>query len=432
MISIDEKIEIAKHLDNSHSLFRKFWDLGDPTFTDKIPTAAVGFNDQGELIEYLFNEEFWNKLPTYDRAFVIAHEMLHILLEHGKRIVDKNANRDIANKAMDICVNGLLVDNFGFDRSKLVIEQVIGSPLCWYDTFFKDSKIVKKNREAEYYYNMLMKLEKSGKYQMPNASTVDSHLAGNEASKVLKNVISNVKESIEGDKKICDIITGFSENKDNKELQKIISDAKLAGFGSGQWLAVMERKVSFSKKWNNLIKRKDVVCPVYDIVDMETFLKKSKRLQYAMPDDICLPSESMMEEIVIDKDKIQVFMFLDISGSCLAFKDDFYEAYKTIDRRRFAVRIFSFDTSVEELDSKKAQVYGSGGTNFGIIEQCVQKIKKEEKLDKYPHVFVLTDGWGTKVNPQIPENWCWFMTKVHSTEYIPKKSRIFKIEDYVR
>ena len=33
----------------------------------------------------LINPKFWDSLNYYNKAFVIAHECLHIILNHGKK-----------------------------------------------------------------------------------------------------------------------------------------------------------------------------------------------------------------------------------------------------------------------------------------------------------------------------------------------------------
>lgn len=427
MISLDEKIEIAQHLDASHSLFRKFWDLGEPIFTDKVPTAAVTFNENGDFLEFLFNEKFWNKLTTYDKAFVMAHEMLHILLEHGFRINDENSDKEIANQAMDICVNGLLVNEFKFDRSKLKIEEIIGGPLCWFDVIFANSKKVKKNREAEYYYNILKKLKKAN-HNTAKGNVLDSHLTKEQTSAILGNIIDNIKNEISGCPIIEDVVDGFSENKENKA----ISDIIIAGKSSGEWQALTERKINFSRKWNSIIKKRDIIRKITDMVEVESFIKRNKRFEYVFDNDTLIPTDVIIETEFLDKTKIGLFMFLDTSGSCIPFMEDFYDAYKSINKRIFDVRIFSFDTQVKELDIKNSKIHGGGGTNFQIIENKIQKIIKDEQLKTYPFVFVLTDGYGTSVNPANPKNWSWFLTPVASSAFIPPSSKHFKINDFIK
>ena len=146
-ISTEEFNEISRELERHHGLFYQFWSLGRPVFVDDIPTAAVQFDCAGDCVLFMFNPEYWNKLCNYERCFVIAHECLHVSLNHGVRtmgIVDGPVN-----ECLDVVVNELLVDKFGFDRSKLSD----GEDYCWVDTVFPKEKDMPKDKSFEYYYS---------------------------------------------------------------------------------------------------------------------------------------------------------------------------------------------------------------------------------------------------------------------------------------
>ena len=94
--------------------------------------------------------------------------------------------------------------------------------------------------------------------------------------------------------------------------------------------------------------------------------------------------------------------------------------------------MFCFDTRVFKLsdeDIAAGKLYGFGGTYFHILEEYIkQEIKKENK--KYPDaVFVITDGMGDNVYPQIPQRWYWFLSADY-TYCIPNKSHKFMLENF--
>jgi predicted metal-dependent peptidase len=60
-------------------------ELGYPTFSEQIPTAAVGIHPTTGRVEYMFNKEFYRSLSDEGLAFVIVHEMLHIAFDHPHR-----------------------------------------------------------------------------------------------------------------------------------------------------------------------------------------------------------------------------------------------------------------------------------------------------------------------------------------------------------
>ena len=387
----------------------------------------VGFDKDGALIEFLFNEEFWKKLSAYDRAFIISHEILHILLEHGKRINDENSQKDIANQAMDICVNELLVGNFGFDRDKLEIEKILESELCWFDTIFPNTKKVKRDREAEYYYNILKILE-SKKHKTTKGTILDGHLTAKELSDILGEAMPYITNDILNDSGVCQIL------KDQNGLTGALGQLFEAGVSignipSGEWMNVEKTKVKKQRKWETVIPKRDLYKEIYDIVDVETFVRKNKRLEFFGNDDIILPHDCMVETAVMDKDKIDLFMFLDISGSCVSYANTFYKAYQSINKNRFKIRIFSFDTGAHELNPDDFRVRGGGGTSFACIEHKIQQVIREEKL-KYPYVFVITDGKGEAAKPKTPKKWHWFLTKNGASYAIPKESFSHKLADF--
>ena len=92
--------------------------MGKPVFTDRIQTAAVQFDKEGNYLMFLLNEKFWNECDEYKKIFVICHEALHIILNHGKRFQEKE-NPKIFNIAVDIVVNHSLVKDFGFIREEI-------------------------------------------------------------------------------------------------------------------------------------------------------------------------------------------------------------------------------------------------------------------------------------------------------------------------
>ena len=102
----NEWLEIANRLECHHAIFYKLWSIGKPVLNNSIDTAAVSFDKLGNFILFQFNENFWSNLDMDGKLFVICHEMLHIILNHGKR--SKNTlseNKIAANMALDIVVN---------------------------------------------------------------------------------------------------------------------------------------------------------------------------------------------------------------------------------------------------------------------------------------------------------------------------------------
>lgn len=126
--------------------------------------------------------------------------------------------------------------------------------------------------------------------------------------------------------------------------------------------------------------------------------------------------ETILEKAVGNKEKIDVWFFLDTSASFAHRTDNwqtqFFEKTASLPKEKFNVRLFCFDTYVQETNLESKWVppeFSWGGTDFDIMEKEIQK-EIQQKDIKYPEaVFVITDGYGTTtINPEKPENWHWF------------------------
>jgi len=214
-ITKEDWIGISQDLEIHHAIFYQCWLMGRPIFTDSIETAAVRFNKQGEFLEFLFNPKFWEEKTPYERLFVIAHECLHVILNHGKRIGGQVT--EAKNVTLDIVVNHALVNNFGFDRLKIKNS----NELCWVDTVFKDKPGLPTNESFEFYYNLLPKIP-------AGLHTVDLHDTLPDSDEVIdKNSLRGLVE------------------KNNAQ----------ASTGSGGWTFVDVTAVKPKKKWETIIKK---------------------------------------------------------------------------------------------------------------------------------------------------------------------------------
>jgi predicted metal-dependent peptidase len=198
------------------------------------------------------------------------------------------------------------------------------------------------------------------------------------------------------------------------------------------------KKMAPNKKWEKLFKKffkQNTDTPT------DQWAMPNRRFT-ELPDDLILPSEYEQEDK--DFDKVSIWLFLDVSGSCIGFKDRFIDIYETIPKKKFKVRLFSFDTNCKEVDTKTKQIYGGGGTSFVPIEQRIQFICRTEKLSYPKLIVVFTDGESFDyVKPEYPERWHWFLMDSNSNFYypashqkslytsqIPKGSVVYDLSEY--
>jgi hypothetical protein len=413
-MNIEEKLEIANKLQKHHYFFRAFWDIGTPIvgkFED-LDTAAISFNETGDAVHLLINEDYWRSLNEHTKLFLICHEMLHIVLQHGYRFIEyfKTPKFQTMNIAADVVINEMLVSAFGFNRS--ILNTDLSTNGCWLDTVFDQSLRVKVGESTEYYFHLLNK-------NPPKTATsaIDQHrIMDAEELKELSDILQ--------DDGVIDLIDPtFIEGVGIDDRRSI-----LAGKGHGNWQTVQVTKKRKSK-WETVIKKWESNNIKETINSTERWDRVNPRYSQIIGNGIHLPTEHKVLTEYEEKDKLDVFFFLDTSGSCIHLKNRFFSAARSLNPKKFNIRMFCFDDKVEEIDIKSNKVYGGGGTCFRIIENKIQQIVKSEKI-KYPHaVWVITDGYGTPVNPEKPDKWFWFLS-ANYRNLIPKKSKVFMLSDY--
>ncbi len=118
-LSSEEFLELTRELEKHHAVFYKLWQIGKPLFVTNTKTAYVQFDKNGECILFGINKNFWDSCSLKKKAFVICHECLHIIFNHGLRIVNSN-NGNLGNIAADIVINNELIRNSGLIDKKLM------------------------------------------------------------------------------------------------------------------------------------------------------------------------------------------------------------------------------------------------------------------------------------------------------------------------
>lgn len=423
-ITNKEWFEISNALEPHHAVFTKVWQMGKPLFDESIDTAAVQFDKKGNFIIFRFNPNFWNSLDINNKLFVICHESLHIILNHGIRAKDAAINYRAANVAMDIVVNHSLVRNFGFKRNEIENSE----NYCWVDTVFKDNDPIPNSNEMfEFYYNLFEKKYGDGLPIEGSCQTVDDHdnMFGENGSETeWGEIIDKLNESLSNEEKES------LKSVVKKHFAKPAEQEGTAGQGTGgMWVFANGKKAEKKKKWETIIKKWALKTIQFEDVDTEQWIRKNRRM-LMIPSNLMIPSDYETENLQDEPKKVEVWFFLDTSGSCWHLKDRFFAAAESLPTKRFNVRLFCFDTEVQETSLESRKVYGGGGTSFKIIEKHIQTIMQKENK-KYPHaVWIISDGYGDAVIPQYPENWKWFLTDYSIDQYINPKSEKFFLKNF--
>ena len=410
--------EFADTLQDFHEIFYCIWNVGEPKLTDEIPTAAIAFNrDSGVPISFLFNPDFLKELSEQEVAFIICHEMLHILLNHGKRV--KNLDKEnpyednVINVAMDIPINESLVRSFGFSKQLPFITK---HGACFVDTIFDSKANIPKNETFEFYYNALQNEENLSKQMKSGGmSSIDDHNGlGSMSEDELKDLLNKA----------------VGKEKAEKIVKKLKKQAQEAAKGRGtedisHILDIVNKDVKKKEKWESILG---------NVARTKRTVALTDTIQWAIPDrrfnlidpSFMTPGEYELED---EAQKIDLWLFQDVSGSCIDDAQRFYDAARSIPGSLFNVRFHTFDTRVRRVDLKNGKIKGGGGTRFDIIEDFIIN-ESVNKGKRYPSsVFVITDGAGNSVDPQKPDRWHWFLSYDYK-HCIPKKSKIFTLEDF--
>lgn len=427
-----EYLDILVELQQHHALFAKFWTVGTLVESTSVPTAALTFDKVGRSINFLVNPSFWKSLTNYEKSFVIAHECLHAYFDHGPRMLAliKLHKQDmaLANIAADLVVNHYLLSGFSYKRQHLSFDYLATDNkkgtdcLVWVDTIFKNNPIP-PGQSLETYFNLLKTDPKASML-----STIDDHSQ-------LPGMSGKDNSSYEQlCKEIIEEVTSTLSNKEIESFEEIInstieSKALQAGTMAGTMTQVIKLGyVVKKKKWETVIK--DVLARFKGTEKdrtLEQWASKNRRIA-SVATDLLLPSEIDIVEPIYDK--FDVWFFQDTSGSCAHLAKRFFAAARSIPTTRFNIRAFCFDTTVYDVNLNDGKLYGFGGTCFRIIEEAIQHRVKSENI-RYPDVlFIITDGYGSPVNPQYPERWHWFLTENSSTSQIPATSKVHQLKNF--
>jgi hypothetical protein len=439
-LKYEELRELALKIISHHEVFYAFWEMVRPKYviSKNCPTACVVFDKNNQCVDFLINKKFWSKQTLDQKAFIICHECLHVLLEHGKRACSNLsiANKEMTNACLDIPINEMLVKYFDFKRKAIDKK----NKFCWADTVFESGTATDKS--YEFYFNKFQKNPENKKIslcgmgsgegengQLESSSHENLNSFNDQsASEKIKELINSLSE--EQKESLKDIAQRINKNQegDNDATSK-----KQAGNGSGNIIKVIGETIpkpkkkweSVIKKWSQKITKNQKEQPQWGI--------KSRR-NCIISSDLLLPFDIECDIKRNSGDKIDVWMFLDTSGSCLNLAPRFWKAAKSLPREKFNVKYHCFDTKVFELnerDVNQGRLYGFQGTSFIELENFVQKTlsKEKKRYCDIGAIFVITDGWGDYIKPENPKKWYWFLSDDCKT-YIPKKSNCFLLQNF--
>ena len=417
----DEQLEILVSVEDYHKVFFTFLELASVYLTDEIPTACVTLSKNAKT-EMSIGEEFWKRLNLRERLFVVCHECLHVLLDHGVRngLSVPGATPGLVNKAQDICINEMIVDLFCYDREDLREWK----KYCWIETCFSDPHLIKRNETFIYYLKKL--IEDPSKAEAKDGPIIfDEHRLPSDGSPSEPETQEEKKDR----EKLAETLAGeFSVG----ELEKLIKGLPGTGEIAGTMAGIIEQVISKKAKkikinFAHIIRKLKKSSMKKIEQDIETFTHEDRRFEDIIrTQGVSLPGTATIEKL--KSDRLLTAVFMDISGSCMDYFDIFQRVFLAFDVEReiFDTHLFIFDTKVKEVKPGDG-IHVGGGTDFKIIEDKCLELEAQGK--RYPDcVIVITDGWGTEVKPKAASKWIFLLTPKNFTEsLIPIKSKKFFI-----
>ena len=387
--------EAIKYLDEQYAYFvTHILNIGKPRNDGSIPTAAVAvdINEKDtSKFRFVFNPEFAKKLDVSEYAFILAHETMHVLLNH-LNLVKFFENKEKWNCAADICINDYLI-NAGL-KPPTSIGVLTGIPNVGYNA---------ANATVSQVYNDLPDSPPIG-IQIDDHTWI--HIPGWAAQDFLKRILK--------DAPLPSDLEDLKDDIDAKsEIKKFLSQIQ-PGTGTTGIRNFLEDN-SVSMAWAKLLQKIDpnIFIDYGGNPPRPSFHRRPKKLG-GFP-KIILPVKQIKQKSDYGEKK-KIVMALDTSGSIGDEQANYFiNLARSVVKTRLSLEAITFTTEALELDLENPS-FQSGGTDFGPIEKWIQEKVIKKNKDKYPeNVVVITDGCANFSSYKQPKDeyrdrWFWLLT----------------------
>jgi hypothetical protein len=447
--------ESIDYLDENFAFFlTHVLNMGKPEWEYGIKTAAVALPMTGADtadFRYVFNPVFASLLEPEEFAFIEAHETMHVLLNHlrllekGKK-VGKFKDPQKFNVAADCVINDYLT-SMGLDAGRFRELGCFGPDIVKYDCA--------NATVSEVYLDIPDNMGEGG----------DEEGGGGACSGGGSNVGGGLGEYMDGTSKsdamgshdwmhdpedakaqgqaaddIGKNTPGVPQDIDDKKQDDDHKGTPGAGPGSeaGAMRNFVEQK-GVSMKWAELLREVD---PEFfksggprKRPSFHTPRRKMMGVYEKFPNMGTLP---VMADPPDPKGETpSIVMFMDGSGSCSDWIQNFATLAKSVPPAKLHLRAWSFSTYTVPFDvTEDNPRLASGGTMFSPIEETIQKEVVPE-LGHYPKaVVIMTDlegGFsGPKPKKEDQDKWLWLATHGGRYDYRgnDKFGKVISIEEF--
>jgi predicted metal-dependent peptidase len=464
-----EFTEVIRFLDDNYAYFlTNVLRIGSPKWTNAIPTACVTLTgkpikmqaqeEENENFEFWFNPEFWDSPGVGDnveqRAFIVAHETMHIVLNHLKLVnsyINRKRYKELVEKmrtegnlterqdiidsiklqqiqqklniAMDCVINDYLVHS-GFTPWSNCCrgEKYIGEDAA----FLTVRDVYERLPEIPWDESNAIQI---GKSDGRGGNVMDSHdwlFDPNMAEKIADAIEKMNKEAAKGGLP-QDLKDKKEEEAGNEtEEQKKLRESMQAGSEAGN-IQSFKAINGLEMAWVKLLKQLDpnifkeaAIGPPPKAV----WHKRPRKLGARAFQEVNLPAfdgkDPKREKHV--KEKPAIVMALDYSGSIGAGDADrFATLCCSIPRDRIKLFCCTFTTQYTVFDPENPHGGGIGGTDFDAITAFIEDKVRPELNGAYPKsVVVITDGQAPMRDVPTDQEgaaWLWLLSPDRSHGY---------------
>lgn len=325
------------------------------------PTAATDGRN------FYYNTRFIEMLRPGEICFLFGHEVLHVVYDHFGRRGDRDPQ--LFNIANDYCVNA--------DLKKHRVGEFITSVPCLYDAKYE-------NQSSEEIYDDLMKNVQKIDLNKLLDQLIDEHMDGDDDGEG-----SGKGGDKEGEGKGRPKLSKEEREQIRNEIKEaMITAARTSDAGSiPAGVKRMIKEITEPKMdWRELVQQQ-----IHSTVKNDfTFATPSRKGWHV---DAIVPG-------VKKEDAIDVFMFLDMSGSISdeQGRDFITEVYGLMTQfSDYRIHVACFDTAVygyrvytsdDGEDIREYELSGGGGTDF----ECMFQFLKDNEIEP-DKLIVFTDGY---------------------------------------
>lgn len=330
------------------------------------------------------NPEGFELLGVEDQFFIICHELMHIIYKHHEMIKnDYYKNKKLLNICQDVVINEQLHKRLRFRPDSGVFLEDYNKYIQqygWWSNRYDKSRGLTTKKLYDYANQILgqTSIEIMADALCDENSIVEEQEDENDnlPTPILdEDTTRKVREELRISNKI---MIEENEDIDFDDIEQTAYEHPDGETISGT-LTIMDGDVPKS-----VIRKRDIIAYLSKFLNGNLEIKGRSRT-YSRPSRRYEHPELVMKGYKHTKSVEQVSIYLDTSGSMSSvFVNDIYQTLKEL-HLRTKFRMFTFDTSVTEVDLDNSnKIYTGGGT-------YINRVLKHIKDNNYDHAIMITD-----------------------------------------